>query len=315
MHRRIAHTTLALILVALTGLAVVAPYAVSAQAEQVLSIWPVRHEHEAKPGETVQGVVNVMNRGSEDRTVYALAMDFEAGGEGGQPRFIDTPAEGSSHSLASWITIVGEPIVIAPGEIVEVPFSISVPQDAEPGGHYAGILVGRFSPETLEGEGTAVTVGSVAASLVLLTVPGNIIEEGAIAEFRTSRGFYEHLSVDLYLSFENTGNVHMKPQGIIEIYDWRNNKKGEVAVNGEGGNVLPNSLRRFEASWSDGWGFGRYKAVATISYGTENTELTSEVYFWVIPWKTIIAVVAGLLALGIGLWQLRKRLRFRVERK
>ena len=192
-----------------------------------------------------------------------------------------------------------------------------MPQDAEPGGHYAGILVGRFSPEALEGSGTAaVTVGSVAASLVLVAVSGEVIEEGSIVEFRADKGVYEHFPVDFFIRFENTGNVHVKPQGTIEIYEG-SNKVYELQVNKASGNVLPNSIRQFDATWSEGKTFGKYRAVVTLDYGTEDKTVTAELTFWVIPWKMIAGIAGGVIAVIVGLLLLlrRFRIRFRFERK
>ena len=165
--RRIAQVAMVAVLLGL----VVAnlPLAVSAQAS--LSISPLRQEYEAKPGDTIQGTIEVTNRGSASSTVSVIVRDFEVSGESGYPQFSDTPIGGPSYSLADWTTVGEESIVIAPGETAKVNFTISVPQNAEPGGHYAGILVGSFSPQVLEGkESTMVAIGSATASLILLTV-------------------------------------------------------------------------------------------------------------------------------------------------
>lgn len=317
MDRRIARIAVALLWVALVGFVASPPFAVGAQEDQRLSIWPLRQEYEVNPGETAHGLVNVMNRGSASRTVRVMAWDFEAGGEEGYPQFADTPPESSVYSLASWIVVTKEPIVIAPGETVEVPFTINVPQNAEPGGYYAGILIGQFSPEALEGEGgAAVTIGSAVASLILLTVEGEIIEAGSIREFSTPKSLYEHLPVDFIVRFENTGNVHVKPQGNITIYDWSDNKVWELPINAEGGNVLPGSVREFTATWDEGGGYGKYEAVITLRYGSEDkTTAPHSLSFWVIPWKIMAAGAAGLLIFIVVLVLLIRRFRFTLERR
>ena len=316
--KRLAGMAVALLLVALVGFVGSPPFAVSAQEAQRLSIWPVRQEYEVKPGETVHGLVNVMNKGSASRTVHVVAWDFEAGGEEGYPQFAThPPPENSAYSLASWIAVTEESIVIAPGETVKVTFTLSVPQNAEPGGHYAGILIGQFSPEALEGEGgAAVTIGSAVASLILLTVEGEIIEAGSIREFSTPKTLYEHLPVEFNIRFENTGNVHVSPQGNITIYDWFDNKVYELPINAEGGNVLPNSVREFTVVWSEGGGYSKYEAVVTLRYGSEDkTTAPYSLTFWVIPWKMIAAGAAGLLILIVILVLLLRRFHFRLERR
>ncbi len=172
MKKKIISVAMAMVL---AGLAMASqPSAV--HAREALSISPLRQEFVAKPGDTLQGAVSVTNVGTSARTVTVVAMDFEVADEGGYPQFSITPIGGPGYSLAGWTTIGKESLTVPPGETVEAPFNISVPQNAEPGGHYAGILIGAFSPEDSEVEGgTTVAIGSAVASLILLTVEGEII--------------------------------------------------------------------------------------------------------------------------------------------
>ena len=311
--RRIAQV---IMVAALVGLVLASlPLAVGAQAG--LSISPLRQEYEAKPGDTIQGTIEVTNRGSASSTVNVIVRDFEVSGEGGYPQFSDTPIGGPSYSLAGWTTVSEESIVIAPGGTAKVPFTISVPQNAEPGGHYAGILVGSFSPQVLEGgEGTMVAIGSAVASLILLTVEGEIIEAGSIREFSIPKSLYERLPIEFNIRFENTGNVHVSPQGNITIYDWSDNKVYELPVNPEGGNVLPHGVRKFTVVWNEGGDYSKYEAVVTLHYGSEGkTTAPYSLSFWVIPWKMIAAGAAGLIILIVVLVLLLKRFHFRLERR
>ena len=64
--------------------------------------------------------------------------------------------------------------------------------------------------------------------------------------------------------------------------------------------------------------FGRVKASVTIGYFDRQGELVNKTQIgelWIIPWKlmTIIAISLGLLISLI--WLLRKRYRFKIERK
>jgi hypothetical protein len=61
-------------------------------------------------------------------------------------------------------------------------------------------------------------------------------------------------------------------------------------------------VRKFDATWSDKFGFGRYKAEMALRYGTPATaggngkqSLVASTYFWIIPWKIVLPVIGGLL--------------------
>ena len=65
------------------------------------------------------------------------------------------------------------------------------------------------------------------------------------------------------------------------------------------GNVLPNSIRKFEFTWKGEQSLsdiGRYKAVVTLGYGIEGRKFqSSATYFWVIPVKSVLMVLGGAL--------------------
>ena len=50
--------------------------------------------------------------------------------------------EGEDVTLAEWFTITREAVVVPREQSKEVPFSVRVPFEASPGGHFAAILVG-----------------------------------------------------------------------------------------------------------------------------------------------------------------------------
>ena len=80
------------------------------------------------------------------------------------------------------------------------------------------------------------------------------------------------------------------------------------------GNVLPESVRKFEFSWrgettlSD---IGRYKAVLALAYGEDARKFaTSTVYFYVIPLKALVIVLGSLIAIiALMTWAIKAYVR------
>ena len=75
-----------------------------------------------------------------------------------------------------------------------------------------------------------------------------------------------------------------------------------VNVNLGQSNVLPGSVRRFEAPLDkavigDRWLFGRYTADLTATYGANKDTTTAQISFWIIPYKLIGIIVLVLLLL------------------
>jgi len=284
-----------------------------------LTISPPRLEFNVNPGQRVEDIIKIFNETKDPLNIFTSAANFVAKpGETGEPEFL-FPKDGEE-GLAAWIDIEKGPITILPNEQKIIPFTVRVPPTADPGGHYAAIF---FSPSPPPGEGGVVGVIGKLGALVLFRVSGDIKEEGGLTEFslKDNKKAYNHLPVDFVIRFENTGTVHLKPQGDIFIKNIFGRESAIVEVNkpkiGTGGNVLPNSIRRFEASWDkkeireseptgfleklkteiDNFAFGRYRADLILDYGTLGKKSQATLIFWVIPWRLTVLTIIGLLIL------------------
>lgn len=283
------------------------PVAARGADRLILSVTPPLFELNMGQGEFWASSLKVVNTNPYELTLYAATVDFAAEGEAGQSRLIpilETGASTTAASLAHWIDVPSGPVTVGRERSAEIPFSIRIPADASPGGHYAAILVGT-QPPTGPGEGASIRVSSFVSSLILVTVKGQIVERGAIRDFYPERRFYQKPAVNLILRFENMGTTHIQPQGDVSIYDLWGRRVAEIPVNQESsfGNVLPGSVRRFEFSWEGNPGistFGRYRAVATLAFGKDARETaTKETSFWIIPLAPlgILGAAFGILAL------------------
>ena len=305
----------------------------SASSVLAMTISPPVQEFAADPGTVEKGVVKLYNDENNTRILYADIRPFTARGEKGEPGFSDAKIE--DYMLASWIHLEKTQITLEPGQRIEVPYIISVPWGAEAGGHYAAIFWSTQAPNV---KGTGVAIASKIGSLILLRVQGEVIEQGRLLEFslKEKKKFYAHLPIDFIVRFENTGNVHLKPFGMIEISDMfypvRNlfsdgvgKKNGGVLVNTaispEGaempiGNVLPQSKRMFEIGWvknkaiespqtflekvryeKENFALGKYEGVLNLEYGSQQQEIQRKIVFWIFPWHLILVCLSGFVFL------------------
>jgi hypothetical protein len=244
-----------------------------------ITITPPKFEYDANPGETIRGVVKLNNQGTDTLTLMPSVQDFVSSGETGQPSFIDASENNTSLSISNWVNVNDNRVItINPNGKAEVPFTIAVPSDAEPGGHYGAIF---FAPP---GGGGQVSISERIGSLVLVRVSGEISEAGKLDRFgaydpklnedkipeANSEFFFGSLPVSLAIRWENQGNVHFKPTGKIEIYNSVGMKVAPVGVksilnergvetgkeivdyipvNNSKGNVLAKSFRTFIEKW------------------------------------------------------------------
>ncbi len=282
-----------------------------------MSITPPLFQLSLAPEAEWSSKLQFTNRSERRMTLYVTLQNFTAEGDNGMIAF-SRPSAGSSpnmHELASWLSVPPEPIEAEAGETVDIPFTIRVPKDAEPGGHYAAIFVGTepFS----ESVGGTMSVSSLLSSLILVRTTGDIVESGYIRDLSPLRVFSEEQEATLELSFVNTGNVHLTPRGEITITNMFGRERGKIIVGEDKslGHVFPDSQRKFTFTWKGEKNFfdvGRYKVVATIVYGRD-AEKTAyyTTHFWIVPWKSVLGIFSFLLFFG---WFARRTFRREMER-
>ncbi|MFP4616554.1 MAG: hypothetical protein ACLFNR_00115 [Candidatus Paceibacterota bacterium] len=263
-----------------------------------IAVTPPLFQVSVEPGQPWASSLKLVNNGKSDIEIYANPVNFQASGESGIARF--TPRLDDSEDAlnpAGWLSVSRGPYEVPAEGSVDIPFTVLVPEDAPPGGHYAAFLVGT-DPVDEDLQGTGVKVSSLVTSMLLMRVEGDVFEEGDIREFRTDAGWFNETDVRLFLKFENTGNVHLRPRGAIKIEDMWGKQRGSIPINMDNsfGNVLPDSARSFNFRW-EGEGSileaGRYTASVTLAYGSDGDRYVSdELTFWVIPMVPLVIAIS-----------------------
>jgi hypothetical protein len=255
-----------------------------------IGISPVVFELTANPGDIIENQLKVSN---PSETTIGIRMEVDDITPRGEEGFVTVEAaETETFSLARWVTTEPSEFELEPGEQKFVTFTINVPENAEPGGHYGSVLA---RSKSVAGAGvTGAVIAQRVGSLVLLSVAGDVKEELIIKDF-SAPNYSEYGPITFTIRFENKGTVHVKPRGFVTITNWLDKKVADVEI--PQNNVLPNAVRKIEASWNQKWLWaGKYTATISGSYGTENNVLTPVVItFWVFPWKASIGILLVLI--------------------
>jgi len=262
-----------------------------------LSVSPPIKEKTVTSGETYSDVIKISNTSAATINVDVNLQDFLAKGEEGGQEFIEAASDNSTYTMAKWITL-DKKMTLKANETKEVNYTITVPKDAEPGGHY-GVIFFTVTPEKPQtsSESGAVLQTKIG-TLFLLTVSGQLQYGAKIAEFKTNKNIFTESknTIDFLTRFQNLSSVHVKPTGTIEIKNALGTVVETMNVNETGSNVLPDSIRKFTNSWEKKYGFGPYKAAITLNYG-EGQSISSIVSFWIIPWKETLGILVLIIIL------------------
>ena len=315
-HNRLLLTALLAAIMVFTALVVALPATGQQQAERGISISPLTFEFRLDPGQEVSDEIRVFNAGSEPIFATVQIEDTTATGERGQA--VISEAGTTTYSVASWTILDQDVIEVQPGEQRVIPFTVRVPEDAEPGGHYGAITVENVPQAGISGSG-AVFAQKVAA-LMLVAVSGEVDEEVTLTDFFISteqtkfrydwiptNWIIDPTEVTFVMRFENTGSVHLKPAGFVTVTSPVGGELAKLPL--EQRNVLPDSARIVEMTWRpEGLTMGKIRAEVNAIFGSKNEPLFAAAEFWVVPIATLGPwVLGGLLALMLVLL-FRKRL-------
>lgn len=275
-----------------------------------LTLSPPIRELTIKEGETVTKTIKVTNPTDKLITVYPEVMDFRAKGDSGEPAFYSASDETSKFSLSKWITFTQPELALTPQQVVDFKYAISVPNTVEPGGHY-GVVFFATKPEKPSADSSSVTLNSMVGSLLLVKVPGDITENASLENFSANQFIYLSGNPTFDTLVRNLGNIHFKPEGEIMIKNMLGGDSGKLTVNSQGGNVLPDSARKFENVWNDGkLHLGLYTAKVHLTYGDSGKTLDGSLTFLIIPWWIlIIKIVVLILIIALITWLIIRRRR------
>lgn len=100
-----------------------------------------------------------------------------------------------------WLQLVERSVTLDPYQSHEIPYRVTLPSDAEPGGHYYTL----YASSTTEGGATNSTVR--AATLLYLTVNGDLQRTSRVTRASLPRIVISP-NIEYSLDIENTGNTH-----------------------------------------------------------------------------------------------------------
>jgi hypothetical protein len=291
------------LLLAIFPLSLVLSVASSAKAAgasaQSFTISPPVFELKANPGDRLEETVSIYNSSANDLSIATTVENLKPMGENGQVQVIGSSNSGLP-TLKDWINVSAPKITIPKGATKNATFSIAVPGNADPGGHFATVL---FGTTTSNVENSGSLVSQKIGSLVLLTVSGTARESASISQFSVAKKiFWQNQAIDFNLKISNDGNVYIRPRGFLVITDIFGRKVAQIETDGK--NILPTAIRDIPINYISSHSFGPYTATLTLVYGSTNQTLNASVGFWVIPWIQLLVALLLLLLIIV----LRRRL-------
>ncbi len=288
----------------------------AAQQVNAITVIPPSFEKSTDADQTITTSVMLFNESTATETFTTSTANFTAKDESGTPDFLP---ESNQEDLAGWITIDKGPFTLLPGQRMEIPMTIKVPANADPGGHYAALFFNQDAADTAV-DTSGVKVNVKVGMNILLRVNGDVVESAQLSSFTTKDGKsgYSRLPVEFTARVTNNGNMHVRPIGTLTVRNLFGGTTVTIPFNATQGAVLPSSARKYDVMWDketpteastffnefksewNNFALGPYTAELALTYGAQNDKLLTGTHkFYVFPWRIM---TLGLVIVGLLIW-------------
>jgi hypothetical protein len=255
-------------------------------------VHPSNFDLAESPGKTITDTITLDNLQSQPIKVRVVLRNFVAQGEEGS---VNLTTDDTTYSLAKWIKVDPMTIDIKAHESSIFTFSITVPENAEPGGHFGSIVFTTVPPVI---KGTGAVLSLEVASLLSLEIPGDAKEKAVVESFTTDKSFYEFGPAIFTTRVSNQGKRHIVVNGSIVV-------KGMFGQNyvvplHPPENILPGATRKITATLKNKLLVGPFTVKLVATYGTKGGQLNAGTEFTAFPvrYAVIMLVVLILLLLA-----------------
>jgi hypothetical protein len=264
-------------------------------------------EHELDPGKRVDEHFAVRNLSDQEITFRITAADgfFTPTG-----RFDILTDAGASTAAGTWISTPAA-VTVPPGESIVVPFSLAVPERAEPGDYAAGVTASVLSAGSAAG-GASVGVESRVGFRVLTRVTGEITPAASLdslaGDYRLSWNPLRPGETRVSFDVVNEGNTRLAAAGTVSV-------GGRSVVFPSQGQqaqeLLPGDRREITVVVDEVWPWVMLTTTVTLSpevLTVSDTDATmapisADTAIWAVPWPQLAILLGAGLVVWAILWR------------
>lgn len=169
--------------------------------------------YSAEPGDVLSDGMVIENYGDQPLTFRVYAADGFVTPAGSLDLLA---ADEASVDVGTWVRLDDDEVTVAPGQRTEVPFTVSVPDDATPGDHTGGVVTSLLVNDAEEG----ITVERRLGSRMHVRVGGELAPSLAVEDLTVDYAGHGPVSTgDATVSYTvvNTGNARMSGTHAVTV--------------------------------------------------------------------------------------------------
>ena len=285
--------------------------------EDGVQVSPVRFDWNFNAGEERTGVVNLKNYSPDHSFSVEISVeDFYVTDDATEARFFipDEKHPLYAYDVINWIELP-ENLTLAPNEGRDIFFKVKVPEKMPTGGYYGALFfkTKKLVNEDAGQESSKVIINQRVGILLVMAVKGDepISLSGILKKMFPEKKIFWDNPVKIFTEIYNNGNLHYKLLGKLKIFKFGKEIESQE-INPRV--AYPDKNRSYENQWKfTPWAYGYYKARVDFWSEDQGVKITGETSFWVIPWKTTVAIILLILII----WSLYRFVdkNFEIKRK
>lgn len=260
-----------------------------------ITMSPVGERLEVQPGQVVTKELTIVNDGQLPYEFIVYSRPYSIQNEQYDPDFTATPTNADAYK---WVRFGQTKYSIKAGETIKVPYTINIPADALPGGHY-GVVFAETQPAMQEGQNAVARKKRVGA-ILYVTVAGEFTRAGQPLSV-TVPFWQNEAPLHATIRSKNSGTTDFRTTMTMTVRDVFGNVKFKESKEYP---LLPQTVREMRLEWAGAPWFGLFKV--EVSQKLLEKEMEQNTYVLMMP-RFLPIVAAVFIVLGVGYAVYRRR--------
>jgi hypothetical protein len=274
-------------------------------AAEVL-VAPPLYDLELQPRDVVTKDITIRNETDHKIYVYATVNEIAVDDSGDIREFISPVMDTRETAITSWIEITRGRIELEVGEEKTVPLTIRVHPYAPTGEYHA--FVGMVSESNRPLADAKTLRGDSDGVIVKVNLEDKASGVLRMTSFLVDRFIVRNENRTISLALKNEGTRSSTPTGEIIFYNSRGEEVSSLPINSEGVSIEPGVEKQFQLTIPFADKLGRFKANATVRYGTEGESTIFDMaQFYMIPYRFLIICIAAIILFSLFVTYLLRR--------
>jgi len=264
---------------------------------------PFSQEIVLEPGQQkAEFSVSIENTTDAAANLHISAVDFSMRDDSGGVTLLEPDNQPRKYGLADWMDFDSDALALGPGEKKDVIVTLKNDDSLAVGGHYGAVVF------MMEGAPGSSSVAFKLASLVFAEKAGGE-NPGLELQGQELQTQFLKNPAGIKLFFQNTGNTHLVPRGIVKVTDFFGRETLRGIINPESAIILPETARSFPVAFQELSASifpGRYTLSVEYRFDGQDSFVMRKAGFNLIPIGSIIiiiGIIAVIIAVSRILWR------------